>query len=226
MSETKSGPSRGPIRVMIVDDHTIVRRGARALLSEIDGIDVVGEAADGAEAIQRDAELKADVILMDLVMPGMAGSEAIERIMAKRPDARILVMTSFISTDNVFPAIKAGALGYLLKDCEPQELVTAIQRVHAGEPSLHPSIALMVLDEFSHPAPTKSERRHLLTEREIDVLRQVARGLSNQQIADELEVAEVTVRTHVSRILHKLHLSNRVQATLYALREGLASVDD
>ena len=213
------------IRVMVVDDHTVVRMGTKALLAEVEGIEVVGEAADGLEAIRRDEELQPDVILMDLVMPGMDGSETIQQIVARRPEARILVMTSFISADKVFPAIKGGALGYLLKDCDPSDLVKAIRRVHEGEPSLDPSIARMVLDEFSHPEPTKKEREHL-TDRELDVLRHVARGMSNQAIADELGVAEVTVRTHVSRILRKLHLSNRVQATLYAIREGLASVDD
>lgn len=217
--------SDDPIRILIVDDHAIVRKGARALLMEVADMEVAGEAADGAEAIRMAQEVNPDVILMDLMMPNVDGIEAIRRIKEAQPDARILALTSFAGDDKVFPAIKAGALGYLLKDSDPGELVRAIRQVEQGEPSLHPSIARKVLRELRQPSsqpPTPDP----LTERELEVLRLVARGLSNQQIAAELSIADVTVRTHVSNVLGKLHLANRVQAALYAIREGLAPLED
>jgi len=213
------------IRVLIVDDHVIVRKGIKALMAEIEGIEVVGEAGDGQEAIAQADALEPDVILMDLVMPGMDGIEATRQITASDGAPRILVLTSFASDDKVFPAIKAGALGYLLKDSEPASLVQAIGQVHRGEPSLQPSIAQKVLQELQHPSrhpPTPDP----LTNREMEVLRLVTKGLSNPEIAERLTVTEATVRTHVSNILGKLHLANRVQATLYALQEGIASLDD
>jgi NarL family two-component system response regulator LiaR len=162
---------------------------------------------------------------MDLVMPRMDGIEAIRQIMAKQPKARILALTSFAADDKVFPAIKAGALGYLLKDSEPEDLITAIKNIHRGEPFLHPSIARKVLEELSHPAgspPTPEP----LTERELEVLQLVAQGISNQEIAKRLVISGATVRTHIGNILNKLHLANRVQAALYALRKGLSSLED
>jgi NarL family two-component system response regulator LiaR len=162
---------------------------------------------------------------MDLVMPEVDGIEAIRRITARQPEAHILVLTSFAADDKVFPAIKAGALGYLLKDSSPEDLVQAIHQVYRGESSLHPTIARKLLQELSRPSerpPTPDP----LTEREVEVLRLVARGQSNQEIADQLVISEATVRTHVSNILGKLHLASRTQAALYALREGLASLDD
>jgi NarL family two-component system response regulator LiaR len=213
------------IRVLIVDDHSIVRKGIRALMAEIEGIEVVGEAGDGREAIAQADALEPDVILMDLVMPGMDGIEATRQITTGNAGPRILVLTSFASDDKVFPAIKAGALGYLLKDSEPSDLVLAIQQVHRGEPSLQPSIAHKVLQELQRPSrrpPTPDP----LTDREMEVLRLVAKGLSNPEVAEQLTVTEATVRTHVSNILGKLHLANRVQATLYALQEGIASLED
>jgi NarL family two-component system response regulator LiaR len=214
-----------PIQVLIVDDHAIVRKGIRALLAEVDCIQVVGEASNGQDAITLAEDLNPDVILMDLVMPELDGIEAIRQITGRREQARILVLTSFASDDKVFPAIKAGALGYLLKDSEPADLLQAIQQVHRGEPSLHPIIASKVLQEMQRPSrqpPTPDP----LTDRELQVLRLVAKGLGNQEIAEQLVVTEATVRSHVSNILHKLHLANRVQATLYALQEGLTSLGD
>jgi len=216
---------RSSIRVLIVDDHGIVRKGIRALLAEVDDIDVVGEASNGEESVIQAEQLRPDVILMDLVMPGMDGVTATAQIKSTMPDAKILVLTSFATDDKVFPAIKAGALGYLLKDSEPDDLVKAIRRLHRGEPYLHPRIAKKVLQELSRP-PERPPTPDPLTERELEVLHLLAKGLSNQEIAELLVVAEVTVRTHVSHILSKLHLASRVQATLYALREGLASLNN
>lgn len=213
------------IRVLIADDHAIVRKGIRALLSTETDIQVIGEASDGAEAIAQAQALNPDVILMDLVMPKLDGIEATRQITANQPRARILVLTSFAADDKVFPAIKAGALGYLLKDSGPEELVQAIHQVHRGEPSLEPSIARKVLTELSQPPKTPLTLEPL-TEREVGVLRLVAQGHSNREIAEQLVITEMTVRTHVSNILSKLHLASRTQAALYALREGLASLDD
>jgi len=213
------------IRVLVVDDHVIVRKGIKALLAEIDQIEVIGEAGNGQEAVTQAQTLQPDVILMDLVMPEMDGIEAISQIKNTHPQVRILALTSYSTDDKIFPAIKAGAIGYLLKDSDPQDLIRAIKQVYRGEPSLHPKVAQKVLQELSMPSdrPPTSEP---LTEREVEVLALLAKGASNQEIAEQLIIAEATVRTHVSHILDKLHLANRVQAALYALREGLASLDD
>ncbi|HEX6508713.1 MAG TPA: response regulator transcription factor [Chloroflexota bacterium] len=213
------------IRILICDDHQVVRQGIRAFLTTRPGFDVVAEATDGSEAIDLARQLRPDVILMDLLMPRVDGIEAVRQIRAEQPDARILVLTSFATDDKVFPAIKAGALGYLLKDSSPVELVEAIRQVHHGEPSLHPSIARKVLQELSRP-PKEEPTVDPLTEREVEVLRLLAQGRSNKEIARELVVTEGTVRTHVSSILSKLYLASRTQAALYALRTGLASLDD
>ncbi len=213
------------IRVLVVDDHLVVRKGIRALLATEPDIEVVGEADDGFLAVAEAARLQPDVILMDLVMPQIDGIEAIQRILASQPEACILVLTSFDTDDKVFPAIRAGAQGYTLKDIGPAELVRAIRRVHRGESSLHPAIARKVLHELAHPSerPPASEP---LTEREMEVLRLVAHGENNQQIAAALGISEATVRKHLSNILSKLHLASRTQAALYALREGLTSLKD
>ncbi len=214
-----------PIRVLITDDHSIVRKGIRALLATERDIQVIGEACDGAEAVEQALALHPDLVLMDLVMPKLDGIEATRQITTKQPGTRVLVLTSFAADDKVFPAIKAGALGYLLKDSGPSQLVEAIHQVYRGEPSLDPAIARKVLSELSHP-PKKPLTAEPLTEREMGVLRLVAQGKSNKEIADTLVITEMTVRTHVSNILGKLHLASRTQAALYALREGIASLDD
>jgi NarL family two-component system response regulator LiaR len=215
------------IRVFITDDHAIVRKGIRALLTTEPTLEVVGEAANGADALPKIAALRPDVILMDLEMPELDGVETIRRLTASEPGARILVLTSFATEEKVFPAIKAGALGYLLKDSSPNELVSAIRNVYRGQSSLHPKIAWMLLRELSAPPENPpAQSPDPLTEREVDVLRLVARGLSNQEIAGELVISTTTVYTHVSNILSKLHLASRTQAALYALREGLASLDE
>jgi len=212
-----------PVTVLIADDHAVVREGLRTLIGSEDGLKVVGEAGDGVEAVIMARSLKPDVILMDLVMPRKDGIEAIREITRELPEARILVLTSFGEKEKVFPAIKAGALGYLLKDAKPANLLQAIHDVDAGEAALQPSIALKVIGEIQEPEDA-SAPAHALTQREVTVLKLVARGLTNQEIADELMISEWTVRTHVSNILEKLHVANRTQATLYALREGLASL--
>jgi len=211
------------VRVLIADDHAVVREGLRTLIGSEEGLVLVGEASDGAEALIKAQSLKPDVILMDLVMPRKGGIDAIREIKQDMPEAKILVLTSFAEKDKVFPAIKAGALGYLLKDTSPAQLLQAIYDVHAGKAPLQPSIALKVIGEIQEPSET-TPPEHSLTEREVTVLKLVARGLTNQEIADELMISEWTVRTHVSNILEKLHVANRTQATLYALREGLASL--
>jgi NarL family two-component system response regulator LiaR len=213
------------IRILVADDHAVVRKGIRAMLEIVPDIEVAGEAVDGREAVSEVNQLQPDVILMDLVMPEMDGIEAIRCIKANQPEARILVLTTFAGEDKIFPAIKAGALGYHLKDSSPEDLVQAIRQVYQGESSLHPVIARKVLQELSLPSerpPTVDP----LTEREVEVLRLVAQGKGNREIAEKLVITEATVRTHVSNIMSKLHLASRTQAALYALREGLASLDD
>ncbi len=211
------------IRILIADDHAVIREGLRTLIGTEPGMEVVGEAADGIDAVQKACDLRPDVILIDMVMPRMDGLEAIKEIKRKCPEAQILVLTSFSDDETVFPAIKAGALGYLLKNTTPERLLNAIRDVHQGKPSMSSDIARKLMSELQHTSnlpPTKEP----LTEREMDVLRLVAQGMTNQEIAESLVIGEGTVRTHVSNILGKLHLANRTQAALYALREGLTSL--
>jgi NarL family two-component system response regulator LiaR len=216
--------NRTPIRILVVDDHRIVREGIRSLMEDIEDIQVVGEAANGYECVDLVDSLNPDVVLMDLMMPQMDGLEATRQITAKHLHIHILVLTSFIADEKVFPAIKAGARGYLLKDSGSKELIDAIHKVHRGEPSLAPEIAQKVLSEISQATPSERLTPEPLTARELEVLKLVAQGKSNRQIAGELNISMHTARTHVNRILNKLHLANRVQATLYALREGVTSL--
>lgn len=211
------------IRVLIADDHTVVRKGIRALLETEPGIEVVGEAADGEDALHRALALKPDVVLMDLVMPKMDGVQATKAIMERRPGVKILVLTSFAEDKRILSAIEAGALGYLLKDSSPQDLVRAIREVHRGESALHPKVAQRLVSQLREP---EEPAREELTERERKVLELIAKGLSNREIARELSISEPTVRTHVSNILRKLHLKSRTQAALYALKEGLAALEE
>ena len=213
------------IRVLVVDDHAIIRKGIRAVLDLVSDIDLVGEAENGKQAITLDLELTPDVVLMDLMMPEMDGIACIKKIREKRPKARILVLTNFAGEDMIFPAIKAGAMGYHLKDSSPEALEEAIRQVYRGEPSLHPLIAKKVLEEL-HAPPKDQDGYESLTPRELEVLNLIAKGLENREIAEQLVVSEATVRTHVSNILGKLHLASRTQAALYALKEGLASLDE
>jgi NarL family two-component system response regulator LiaR len=214
-----------PIQVLLVDDHAMVRKGMTALLNEYEDIQVIGEAANGLKAIELIERLEPDVVLMDLSMPVMDGIEAIKRIIAIRPEQRIIVLTSYTGDDKLFPAIKAGAVGYLIKDAQPEELVESIRNVHAGEPSLDPTIAWRILRGMSGAESTKRSTADL-SEREIEVLRLLAQGKTDQEIAKQLVLTDVTIRTHISRILSKLGLKNRVQAALYSIRSGLVSLED
>ena len=209
------------IAVLIVDDHAVVRQGLRTFLELQDDIEVVGEAADGEQALEAVARLAPDVVLMDLVMPRLDGVSALERLRDVAPATRVIVLTSFLDEDKVLPAVRAGAAGYLLKDVQPAELVRAIRIVDSGESLLHPAVAARVLRELAGDG-ARAERHELLTARELEVLALLAGGRANKAIAFELGVAEKTVKTHVGNILGKLGLSDRTQAALYAVREGLA----
>jgi len=213
------------IRVFIAEDHPIVRRGVKDLLETEPDIQMVGEAVNGLQAVELVSDLQPDVVLMDLVMPVMDGIEATRQIRSRDPDVRILVLTSFATDDKVFPAIKAGALGYLIKDTAPEDLIQAIRQVQRGQVSLHPVIAQKLLKEISAPT-SQPPAAEPLTSREVEVLQLIARGLNNQEIAEDLVLSVATVYTHVSNILAKLHLASRTQAALYAVREGYASLYD
>lgn len=210
----------GSARVMLVDDHAVVRQGLRTFLDLQDDITVVGEAKDGVEALQIVQELEPDVVLMDLVTPRMDGIETVRRMKALRPHIQIIVLTSFGDDQKVFAAIRAGATGFLLKDVSPQDLAAAIHAARRGEASLAPGIATKLLQEIAIGSNPAAEE-HTLTEREYAVLALIAQGRSNRQISEELTISEKTVKTHVSNILTKLHLEDRTQAAIYALKEGL-----
>jgi NarL family two-component system response regulator LiaR len=209
-----------PIRVLIVDDHAVVRQGLKSFLRTQDDIEVVGEAADGVEAVRQVRELAVDVVLMDLVMPRGGGVAATREILSSHPATKVIVLTSFADDESVLAAVKAGAAGYLLKDVAPQELSNGIRAVFAGEALLHPAVAAKLMREVAETG-RRPAAPDALTERELDVLRLIARGMSNKEIARELGVAEKTTKTHVSNILQKLHLADRTQAALYAVRERL-----
>ena len=213
-----------PIRLLIVDDHKLVRQGFIAMMSVEPDLEIVGEAADGVEAVEFARSLRPDVILLDLAMPNKDGIEATREIRAENSEARILIITSFAEDEKVYQAVKAGALGYLLKDSSPEALIRAIHDVCEGRLSLHPDIALKLIEELNRPSD-QPLTEDPLTEREGEVLILVAKGLSNQEIGERLVVAERTVSAHVSNILGKLHLANRTQAALYALREGLTDLN-
>ncbi|RPI27730.1 MAG: DNA-binding response regulator [Chloroflexota bacterium] len=214
-----------PIKLLIVEDHVMVRKGMKALLSEYPDIAVVGEAGNGLKAIELVEKLQPDVVLIDLSMPVMDGIEAIRRIIAIRPDQRIVVLTIYTGDDKLFQAIKAGAMGYLLKDSQPEELVQSIRNAYSGEPTLNPTIAWRILRDMTGAETTKRSTEEL-SEREIEVLRLLTQGKTDQEIAKELVLTDVTIRTHISRILSKLSLKNRVQAALYGIRSGIISIDE
>ena len=214
------------ITVMLVDDHAIVRSGVAAYLSAQKDIEVVGEAASGKEAVELAEELAPDVVLMDLLMPQMDGVEATWRVRRISPRSQVIVLTSYHEDTHIFPAIKAGALSYLLKDIEPHELAEAIRSAARGEATVNPKVASRMMAELRGEHDQSINSYSALTEREQEVLRRIADGLSNAEIAETLVISEKTVKSHVSNILNKLHLSDRTQAAVFAWREGIVRKDD
>lgn len=213
-----------PVTVLLVDDHAVVRQGIRSYLDLIDEVTVVGEARDGAEALERVKELRPEVVLLDLVMPRMDGIEATRQIRAASRETRVIILTSYGEDEKLFPAIKAGAISYLLKDVSADDLVGAILAARRGEATLRPDIATKLMQQFA--AEDEREVLEELSEREMDVLRQIAHGRSNKEISQILGISEKTVKTHVSNILDKLHLADRTQAAIYALRERIVPLNE
>lgn len=220
------------IRVLLVDDHAVVRQGLRMFIEMQEDMEVVGEGGDGLEAVRLAATLNPDVILLDLMMPQMDGVEATQKILAGDPEARVLILTSFGEDDKVFPAIRAGAHGYLLKDIQPRELVKAVRETAQGKAQLHPDIARRLMMAVSEVTPVQTpkttamtEELEVLTEREREVLGSIAQGLTNREIAEKMVISEKTVKTHVSNLLDKLDLEDRTRAAIWALKHGLGSED-
>jgi DNA-binding NarL/FixJ family response regulator len=211
-----------PIKVLIADDHHVVRRGLLFFLKTQKEIEIVGEATNGKEAVELVDKLLPDVVLMDLVMPEMDGIEATRLIKEKHADIHILILTSFSDQDHVIPAIQAGATGYQLKDIEPDELVKAIKAVHSGDSQLHPKVTTHVMTHLLKGDKKESNLLDELTRREKEVLAEIAKGKSNKEIAASLVITEKTVKTHVSNILAKLELADRTQAALYAVKHGIS----
>lgn len=209
------------IRTLIVDDHQIVREGLRTYLELMEDIDLVSEAENGAQAIEQVRQHQPDVVLMDLVMPGLGGIEATRQINTIHPATKVIVLTSFTDDEMIFAAIQAGAAGYLLKDISPLELGQAIQAVHEGEKHLHPDITRKLMNQFVNLKAESDPKPGQLTPREQEVLTFIAQGLSNRELAQTLTISEKTVKSHVSHILSKLHLSDRTQAAIYAYKHGL-----
>jgi NarL family two-component system response regulator LiaR len=216
------------IRVLIVDDHAVVRQGLRVFIDLQEDMEVVGEASNGFEAVEQAGNLLPDVVLLDLVMPQMDGVEATRKVLERSPGSHVLILTSFGEDDKVFPAIRAGAHGYLLKDIDPNDLVQAVRGAHLGKVQLHPDVAKKLMTAVAidakgqaTPSPAASD----LTEREVEVLRLIARGMNNHEIAQEMVISEKTVKTHVSNILGKLGVEDRTQAAIWALKHGLGSED-
>jgi NarL family two-component system response regulator LiaR len=209
-----------PIRVLLVDDHAVVRQGLRAFLQLQPDIQVVAEAGSGPAALEAAASHEPDLVVMDLIMPGGDGVSAIARLKQAHPGIRVLVLSSFADDDQVFSSMQAGAEGYLLKDVEPDDLAAAIRQVYRGQPALHPDVATLLMRRVVEPRPTVLEQ---LTPRELDVLRLVVEGFANKEIARRLAITEKTVKTHVSSILQKLNVTDRTGAAVLAIRRGLVS---
>ncbi len=229
---TTQGKPVMKIRVLIVDDHVVVRQGLRMFIEMQKDMEVVGEGTNGIEAVELATRLNPDVILLDLIMPQMDGVEATRKILEHAPHSRVLILTSFGEDDKVFPAIRAGAQGYLLKDIQPNELVKAVRETFQGKTQLHPDIAHRLMTAVSGSAPPQDEKQALpfeelqiLTEREREVLDWIAHGLSNREIAEKMVISEKTVKTHVSNLLDKLDLEDRTRAAIWALKHGLGSED-
>lgn len=212
-----------PIRILIVDDHALVREGLRAVLETQKDMELVGEARDGEEAVARAAELQPDLVIMDLVIPRKDGVTATREILRHNPRIKVLVLSSYLDDEKINNVLHSGAMGYLLKDSNPQELLQAIRTIYWGKSAFDPAVQRKLVDQLNRGVGESPAADPPLTEREIEVLRLMAQGASNSQIAQKLSLAEGTVRFHVSNILGKLHLASRTQAALYAVREGLAS---
>jgi two-component system, NarL family, response regulator LiaR len=210
---------REPIRVLVVDDHEVVRGGLRAFLELQDGIEVAGEAADGEQAIEAVARVRPDVVLMDLVMPRTDGIEALRVVRERSPDTRVIVLTSFLDEDKLLPALRSGAAGYLLKNAQPNEIARAVRAAYAGEAVLDPVVAARLVEALE--AGGGEEPLDRLTPREREVLVLIGRGFPNKRIAQELQVSEKTVKTHVGHVLGKLGVVDRTQAAILAVRAGL-----
>jgi NarL family two-component system response regulator LiaR len=209
------------IRVLVVDDHAVVREGLRAFLDLQEGIEVAGEAANGDEAIELAARLRPDVVLMDLVMPRLDGVAAMRALGEQVPDARVIVLTSFLDDDKLLPALRAGAAGYLLKNAEPQEVAKAVRAAHAGQALIDPVVAARLVETLA--ADGAEDPLDRLTPREREVLVLIGRGFPNKRIAQELQLSEKTVKTHVGHVLAKLGVSDRTQAAVFAVRSGLVT---
>ena len=214
-----------PITVLLVDDHALVRQGVRAFLQTQGDISVVAEAESGEEAVRLAAEHAPDVALMDLIMPGMDGVEATRRLVASSPRTNVVMLTSYHDDEHIFPAIRAGALSYVLKEIGPDELADAVRKAASGEAVLHPRVAARVVRELHGARRAEPNVFHDLSERELEVLKLIAEGLHNSEIAGRLYVSEKTVKSHVSNILSKLHLADRTQAAVYAWRQGVVRRD-
>jgi NarL family two-component system response regulator LiaR len=216
----------GPIRIVLVDDHGVVRQGLKAFLATEDDIEVVGEASNGREAVEVVGKLQPDVVLMDLVMPELDGIGATTAIKQQWPHVDVIAMTSFIEDEKVFGAMRAGAGGYVLKDADPDDVVKAIRSAAAGEVHLDPRVARRLMEELNPHKHRETSPQEQLSEREVEVLKLVARGHSNQMIAEQLIISPKTAKTHVSNILSKLGLASRTQAAVYALKAGLVSAEE
>jgi DNA-binding NarL/FixJ family response regulator len=218
------------IRVMLVEDHILVREGTRELLDQEKDLHVVAEAGDGEEAVRLAAEHKPDVVIMDIAMPKLNGLEATKRIKAMNPGTAVLVLTAYDDDQYIFAFLEVGAAGYLLKDVSTEDLIRAIREVHAGESVLHPAVARKVIDHFSHPSNAKSKQRNgaleELTSREMEALTLAAKGMTNREIADRLTISVRTVQVHLSNIFSKLGVGSRTEAVLYALRQGWITLED
>ncbi len=217
----------GMIRILIADDHSLFRQGLRSLLEAEGDLRVIGEAASGREALRAALETKPDIILMDIQMPGLDGVEAAKEIIKESPEAKVIMLTMYRQDAYVFEAVKAGARGYLLKDTDAGVLVDAVRRVNQGEVLLDAELAEQIIHDFRAKRDVLPRAHHAdLTEREVQILRLLAQGATNQEIADGLGISEKTVRNRLSEIFSKLHLNNRTQAALYAIREGLADIEE
>jgi two-component system, NarL family, response regulator LiaR len=214
-----------PIKVVLVDDHNVVRMGLKAFFDTLKDIRIIGEAATGEEAIRLAQELAPDVMLMDLMMPGIDGVEATRQVKKVSPHTKIIVLTSYHNDEHIFPAIRAGALSYVLKDVDPDDLADAVRRAYAGEAVLNPRVAARMVKEMHGSRDVTTNPFRELTDREMEVLRLIAGGKSNQEIAEILVLSEKTVKTHITNLLSKLHLTDRTQAAVYAWREGIVRRD-